>query len=451
LRQLPFLLPFLAFALVVWLQPPDHMAPYPDRASWVRRMAYDDWDLSSMALRGVNASLGRKAGLADEPSLSSAEFAAALRDPDRRLNDRYHLEYPLTATWLFRLPFLIHPVRPPAALCDGSYGNVLFHRPADEAERALWHDLRRAAQTYAAVMAVCLVLLMAVVRAGYEPGGGLSGSAWLLVLPGALYFTLNRFDMLPALLTALGLACLGRRWLLTSAAFLAAATLVKVYPLLLAPLVLRYLWPDRRAAVAWAATYGVTAAALLLPSLLASDWQAVLGPYVVQLSREPMGPTIYAEALPKSLAANDALGHGFRFGSLALVMLALCLTRPPDLASVLRRGTVAITAFMTVSVFYSPQWVLWLSPLLVPLAGRSRPLLVLVVALDLVTYLSFAVFDSYGYLDETMTEGWRRAFVLLMPVMEAILINGRYAVLGAIVVLLVWNEWPSYRLARTLQ
>jgi hypothetical protein len=391
LRWLPFVLPPVALAIIVWLQPEDHMGPYPDRAPWLGKLVYDDWDWSACVLRGLNASMGRKAGLIEKRGLEEPEFCAALDDPSLTLAERYYLEYPLADTWFFRLPYLIHPVHAPVALCDGQYGNVIFHRPRNDAERDLWRTFRRIAQEYAACMVICLLLLMAVVGVGYEPGGKLSGPVWLLVLPGALYFALNRFDVLPAMLTAFSLACLGRRWLIASAFLLAAATMVKVYPVLLAPLVFRYLCNDRRAALTWATAYVFAVAAILLASLLATDWQSVLGPYQVQLSRDPMGPTIYDYVLPMRLAKNDALGRGFRFGTLALVMVVLSLTRPPDLASVLRRGAVVVIVFANLSVFYSPQWMLWFTPMLVPLAGRHRSVLILTIALDIVTYLTFPV------------------------------------------------------------
>lgn len=440
LRWLPFLLPPLALALVVRLQPEDHMGPRPDRAPWVGRLVYDDWDWSAVVLRGLNASLGRKAGLLEERNAEDPEFCAALDDPDRTLAERYYLEYPQAATWFFRLPYLVHPVHAPPAVYDGHYGNIIFHQPRDETERDLWRTFRRIGQEYAAFMVVCLLLLMVVVRLGYEPGGGLSGPAWLLVLPGALYFTLNRFDVLPALLTALSLACLGRRRLVASAALLALATMVKVYPVLLAPLIFRYLWPDRRAALAWATAYGAVAGAILLAPLLTADWQAVLGPYRAQLSRDPMGPTLYGYVVPESFAANDVIGRGFRFGTLALVMLALCLTRPPDLASVLGRGAVAVIVFANLSVFYSPQWVLWFAPLLVPLAGRRWSVLLLVAALDVVTYLTFPVVMDYSYTDWSLPPAWLEALKEVWPVLYGALVYGRFVLLGAIVAVLVWAE-----------
>ncbi len=437
---LPFLLPPLALVLVIWLQPVDHLGRRPDRAPWVGRLVYDDWDWSAIVLRGLNASHGRTGGLDREPILTDDEFAEGLHDESRPLQDRYYLEYPLLATWIFRLPFFVHPVTAPAVILDGHYGNILFHEPRDEGERDLWRCLRRAMQTYAALMTVCLLLLMAILHRGYEPDGGLAGPVWLLVLPGALYFTLNRFDVVPALLTAVSLACLGRRRLIASALFLAAATMVKVYPILLAPVIVRYLFLQRRDAVTWTIAFTTGCLVLLLLPLLGTDWQAITGPYRVQLTREPMGATLYVDALPKALAANDLLGRGFRFGTLAIVMLALVVRRPPNLESVLRRGAIALIVFAALSVFFSPQWILWFSPLLVPLAGRRWSVLLLVAGLDVTTYLTVPVAMDASYKDWNLTEATQATLDHLWPVLSAIVNTTRTVLLGLIVVILAWAE-----------
>ena len=59
------------------------------------------------------------------------------------------------------------------------------------------------------------------------------------------------------------------------------------------------------------------------------------------------------------------------------------------MAALLRASSIVLIAFAGVQVFYSPQWLLWLSPLLLPLAAVDRRILWLYVALDLVNYLSF--------------------------------------------------------------
>src|SRR5262245_50150016 len=137
------------------------------------------------------------------------------------------------------------------------------------------------------VMALCLLGTMAVLRVGYEPDSALAGSVFLFVLPAALYFSLNRFDILPPLLVALSLACLGRRHVVGSAALLGLATMVKVYPLLLAPFLFRYLSDGRRRRFTWAGVYVGTMAVCFLPPVLAWGWDATLAPYDYQLSRPP--------------------------------------------------------------------------------------------------------------------------------------------------------------------
>jgi uncharacterized membrane protein len=240
-------------------------------------------------------------------------------------------------------------------------------------------------------MCLALLLLMLVLQAGYEPGGGLAGWPALLLLPGMLYFSLNRYDVVLALLAALGLACLGRRHVLLSGALLGAATAIKVWPVILVPLVLRYLWPRRREALGWLAAYGLMLSASFVPTLVQFDWQAVWGPFRLQLSREPMGTTVYGYVLPLRLAEGDSIGQAFRLGTVALTVLLLSYRRPPDLASLLRRGAIAVIVFISLPIFYSPQWILWLSPFLVPLARVHRPILWLLLALDLVTYATFAL------------------------------------------------------------
>ncbi|HEV2238585.1 MAG TPA: hypothetical protein VGR57_18145, partial [Ktedonobacterales bacterium] len=69
-------------------------------------------------------------------------------------------------------------------------------------------------------------------------GGARAGYVYLTwLLAGVATLAGTRFDALPALFTVLALACARRRWTVRAALLLAAATLIKWYPLvLLAPL-----------------------------------------------------------------------------------------------------------------------------------------------------------------------------------------------------------------------
>jgi hypothetical protein len=401
----------------------------PDAAPWLHTSLYDDYDATALALRGLNAARGRMAGATDPPTPRNPDdFNRTLDDPRQKLKPRYHLEYPPSTLLLFRLGWLGQSDLNsfPPAILDGDYNAIVQHTPRDEQERRWWNQFRRAMQINMLLMVVCGLALTAVLRVGYEPNGGLSSAGLLLLLPAALYFTLNRFDIVPALLTALSFACLGRRWTVASAVFLAAAMIIKIYPVLLVPLVLRYLVPEWRRAGLWILCYIGTALAFLLPPLLLEGWPAVWESFHFQLAREPMPFTAYGPLLPLSLAANDAVGRAFRLGTLALAIVALCWTRPADLASLLRRGAVVLIVFIGLSVTFSPQWVLWLAPLCLPPAKRNWPLTGLIIALDLATYFTFPVYSPiWGPFD---AGGGDRAVYV------------RFAVLAVLAMVLLWQD-----------
>ena len=436
LRWAPFVVPLLYLGAVFRLQADDHLGPRLG-CEWAQQRYFDDYDVTAVALRGLNATLGRSAGRAEVPEdIGETKYARALKE-DRPLQPHYYLEYPHTALLLFRLGWLGQPLPPaPAALLDGSYGDVIWHTPDGPVESELWRLFRRATRLYEALMVACLFGLVLTLRAGYDRAGDLASAGLpLLLLPGALFFTVNRFDIVPTLLTALSLACLGRRWLVASACLLAAGAMVKVFPVLLAPLVLRYLLPDRRGALRWGAAFAATAAALVLWPLLREGWPAVWAPYQFQLNRERFGWTAYGFILPDELADNTWWAKAFRLGAMLLAELALLVRPVPDLSSLLRRGAVALIVFVTLPVFYSPQWIVWLLPLLLPLGRRQPGLVWLAVALDLVTYLNWPFLGSESV-------PWLGAWY--DPLLGA-LVFARFGILAALAVLLLRGEWRAAR------
>lgn len=424
------LLPLLYGLSILTLQPRDQFGP-PLAAPWVERLLYDDFDLIAMSLRGLNASLGRSAGRTDQPPiLGSAAFTQQLSER-RPLQPRYFLEYPHATLLLFRLPWAAGAGdlnRWPAAILDGRHNDIHNHLPRTDNERQQWHQQRRAVRCYTVLMAICLVALMLVLHAGYGPERTLTGCVGLLVLPGALYFSLFRFDVLPALLMAVSLASLGRGKDVLSGVFLGVAVLVKVYPILLVPLILRFLLPSWARAIRWLVGFGLIEIGCLAASVALAGWDETLAPYRFQLTRPPeFGWTAYGYLLPDRLAQPDQLGSIFRGGSVLLAAFLLCLSAMSDLAGLLRRGAVLLLLFASVQVFYSPQWLLWLSPLLLPLARNSRTITWSAAALDLVTYLSFPViYDS--------DSAWR-------PVLVPLAVFARCAIVAVLIGILLWQEF----------
>jgi hypothetical protein len=396
----PFLVPLIYLALIFIVQPPDRLGAL-DGWGGVEALIYDDYDGACMALRGLNSLRGRSPSEVEHPPWPDPEKFNEALDSNVALKSGYYLEYPHATLLLFRLGYLFVPDienRPiPAAVLDNSHHCLVEHRPRSDEEWSLWRDFRNALRTYQVLMTGCLLLLMALVASGYEPGGKLSGPAWLFILPAAMYFALMRFDVLPALLVAASFFCLGRRWLIASALLLGVGTMVKVYPLFVAPLILRYLSSERRSFLSWGAAYLATLAAILLGTAAIFGWQLALLPYRIQLARGlESNMTLYGYLLPVELGSPSWVGRSFRQGSVALAILAMAWHRPSDLADVLRRSATVLLVFLAVQVFYSPQWLLWLLPLLAPLISRHHFLLFWTVALDLITYLSFPIGVDVG-------------------------------------------------------
>ncbi len=437
----PLVVPLLYLAFVLSVQPADRLGP-PAAYPWAPEGLYDDFDFAAMALRGLNASLGRIAGRQDYPDspereLLPEEFNKQLDAAPGPLLPRYFLEYPHAALLLFRIPFIFFDEPVSAAVLDGSYSSLVFHVPRNEGERRLWSRFRWAARFYITTMIACQLALVVLLRRGYGAGEQLASNCLLLLLPGAIYYTAYRFDIVPALLTALSLACLGRRRILAAAVFLGMASMIKVYPVLLAPLVLRYLWDDRRQRGIWLGAFLATIAAFLLPPLLTSGWEAVWAPYRFQLRREPLLWTAYDYILPKYLEQNDLRGSAFRLGCLVLTVAALALPRVPDLSTLLRRGAVVLIVFVSLAVFYSPQWILWLTPLLLPLATGWRSVTGLVIGLDLITFLTWSVRPDRWYEQtDWISAAWGR------HLLDAA-VYGRFAVLAALAVVLLWPGWRT--------
>lgn len=392
------IVPLAALAAWLWMQPGDQFAvPFeePGYRSYLSSLVYDEFDLAAMSLRGLNAVRGRQAGLLDQPFDYKDECFQEKLLTSPPLNDRYFLEYPHAALLLFRAGWWFQPELQQMPISGGvldcDYHNLVLHQPETPEEQKLWRGFVLASRFYVFVMVLCLFALIAVLEWGYGAGTNLQGGALMLLLPASLLFTLNRYDVIPALFTAISFACLGRGWHRSSAMALGLGVLFKVYPILFAPFILRYLWCDRRAALRWFTALTATGALAFLPMLFGADLEAVMGPYRFQLTRPPeIGLTIYGFLLPEA-AAGGIIGTAFRLGVLGLATALLLIQPITSIASILRRSAVALVIFVSLAVFYSPQWVLWFAPLLLPLVGRSRRLGWTVATLDVVTYLTFPV------------------------------------------------------------
>ncbi len=381
----PLVVPLVWCGVLLAFLRPDAVKARADIPYVLKWLVYDESDLAALALRGANVHAGRLPGTLSEPDgpgiCTVDELKRRLDRPQVAYTDRFYLEYPTAALALFELGYLVQSnvVPPPPAVADSQHFGMAFFEPRTDGERVLWTQFRIAVQCYVVMMAAGLVGFILVQRKS-------GGPVWLLILPGAVYFSLNRFDVLPTLAVAGCFLALARGRTGSAGALLALGVLLKVFPVLFVPILLRYLGV-RKGLIFLAAFAGVIFAGLGI-SWAVLEWESTIGPIRVQMSRELVENnwSLYGYVLPLELADWKLVRQALLVGA----VLAAVITRPRDLDAVRRRCALVLVLFVFIAVYWSPQWFLWFLPLTVPLA-RRWPVKFAVISLDAANYFSFPI------------------------------------------------------------
>jgi uncharacterized membrane protein len=306
------------------------------------------------------------------------------------------------------------------------------------------------------LMAGCgaaLVLLAGVALAGLRASRARTAAALALVACFPLLLgsvVLTRFDLFPAALVAGALAALvhGRHRL--GFVVLGAAVAVKLYPAVLAPLAVAYVWRrrGRREALICLGALAAVVVLVFLPFLVLAPG-GVAHSIGRQLSRplqiESLGAGLYLAA--HHLAGVDVemrSGHGSQnlHGSgtglvavlLSLVQIAalawIWLRRPGTAAELMRWSAAALVAFVALGKVLSPQFLIWLLPAVALVPGRrGQKAAVLLVAALVLTQLWFP--SRYWDLARDLE---------LLP---SLLVLARDLVLVGLVVVLVRESRPA--------
>ena len=291
-------------------------------------------------------------------------------------------EYPQLATYMFALPHI-------------------FAKPFGDAG-----DTYRV--FFSLMMAVCLTVSALVI---YELRSDRKYLAFLMFLPASIYFTHNRYDIVPAMFTILSIFMLFKKRFLVASFLLAISVMFKWYPVVLLPIYFAYYHTIfKRINWRMIAIFCVTIGLIILPTILAVGWEGFLVPYQFHLGRG-----VNRESLPFLIVLvimAAGLFEGFIKSLVYNLFLLLQVAIPfvsvfgvvRDKLSVLAWSSSAILCFMLFAKYYSPQWLLWIVPFLILLA-RNRRDVVMIVLFDLLTYLKFPVaFDladhsKFGYFD----------------------------------------------------
>jgi hypothetical protein len=228
------------------------------------------------------------------------------------------------------------------------------------------------------LMAVCGVGLVAVVATIRPLAAYYVGISPLLV--GSLI--LSRFDLWPALLATGALASLlgGRHRL--GWALLGVAVAAKLWPVVLVPLALAWSLMHGRLRASLA---GVVSFAIAVVPFALVGWhglyESVRGQGDRPLQIESLGAsllTTFAHPLvitshgSQSLAGHGAFGAAFAVAqAVAIVALWIAFLRGPvDRERLLRYSAACVCAFVALGKVLSPQFLLWLVPLVPLVRGR---------------------------------------------------------------------------------
>ena len=218
--------------------------------------------------------------------------------------------------------------------------------------------------------------------------------ALLMLLPASLYFSYNRYDILPVFLGILGIALLSKEKYTLSALVLALGVLAKWYLILLFPVFLVFYYSRHKKINAnMIIVFCLTCVAGILPTILSGGLEALLVPYRFHATRGLNQESLFY--LLKSLLGSDL--WFFIFFVLQFSVVPLCIFSKIDsIKKVITWSFLSVSVFMLFAKFYSPQWILWILPFLILRAKNTKDVL-LIVIFDLVTYIYFPIiYDGYS-------------------------------------------------------
>ena len=241
-------------------------------------------------------------------------------------------------------------------------------------------------------MIVCMAVALVALGAGWKRLAGALGFA--AVAPLALGpVVLSRFDLWPAALTTAALAALVAGRLRLGHAALGAAVVAKLYPGVLVPLALAYVWRRsgrREALVCGGLLAGVVALAFLPFLVLAPGgvWDSLsnqadrplqiesLGSGLMLAAHQLFGTSVtmssshgsqnLAGTAPNVLAVVQTILQG-----VALVATWILFARGPATRErLLQTSAAALVAFVALGKVLSPQFLIWLIPVVPLVRGR---------------------------------------------------------------------------------
>lgn len=236
----------------------------------------------------------------------------------------------------------------------------------------------------------------------------------LLLLPSFLYHTLNRFDILPALLVSLGLLLFlsNKYWLSINS--LLTGFFIKWYPILLLPVLFSQIWiKDRRLFIKYALYSLVFLGTVFGLSYLWSGL-SIFEPYKWNVQKGFYYESIYylfdfaQERIGlKGFVSTNLLAAVFQPLTLLLPFGTLLNIKTLSKEQILNTMLFIVLLFVFFCSGRAPQFNLWFVPLYI-LAIRNRTGVILLIVFDLVNFLfypigSATIGSNYAFINDILS------------------------------------------------
>jgi uncharacterized membrane protein len=279
---------------------------------------------------------------------------------------------------------------------------------------------------FGAMLVVCVALALAALGAGL---GRLAAAVTFVAAAPLLLGSvmLSRFDLWPAMLVAAALAAVLSGRLRLGSGLLGLGVAAKLWPAVLVPLVVAYVWRTRGRREAWicAAVLAGVVFACLLPFLLLapvdvldSVWSQARRPLQIEslgsalllaghhlfgldvTMKSSSGSQNLQGGLPDAIAVLQGLVQ-----AAVLVALWVSFARGPATRErLVRYAAAVVVAFIALGKVLSPQFLIWLLPLVPLVRGRRGLAAALLLAAALVLtqlWFPYRYWDLALRFDET--------------------------------------------------
>jgi hypothetical protein len=295
----------------------------------------------------------------------------------------------------------------------------------------MWADPNMQIEVYSAFFSLEMLLVLFLVSKILLEllPSSLSNYVFLVLLPPTLYFTYNRFDILPAYLCLVAYNFAAKRqWAMVSL-ILAIATFTKWYPVLLFPGFFMYA-TTLESKFQWKMVMGftVTSIVIVLASYLYGGLETVLAPYQFHMARGMefiAFPVLMDNLIRGLLGVQVSLRYFFLFFLIAQVSAPILVffAKLDNLDSLVDYCIIVTGVFVFFSRIWSPQWFLWLLPFLI-VSAKNIKVAGLIIAYNLVTYLCFpVVFDYYGISSYQLQISGLLAYLILFVIIFRSVMN----------------------------